>query len=138
VVRPGVREPKPTRYWWPNFRRKSRARLAELEQRYEELLIDATRIRLRSDVPMAMAFSGGIDSGSVAWACARRLGTPLRCFTIDYHTDEEPSGETLVAAAAARDLDLPWQHIQFEYRRDVLADLPANCRWCTPIVSTAR
>jgi asparagine synthase (glutamine-hydrolysing) len=123
-VRPGESVQGPTRYWWPDFRTKATASLAELEEQYEELLVDATRIRLRSDVPTVLSFSGGVDSGSIAWACARRLNTPLRCFTIDHHTEDESSDETLVAKAAARHLGLPWEHIPFDYRRDILADLP--------------
>jgi asparagine synthase (glutamine-hydrolysing) len=124
-ARPGEGIEGPVRYWRPDFGTKATASLADLDERYEELLVDATRIRLRSDVPTALSFSGGVDSGSIAWACARRLDTPLRCFTIDHHTEDESSGETLVAQAAARHLELPWEQIQFDYRRDILADLPA-------------
>lgn len=122
-VRPGERPYRVERYWWPDFSAKSREPLDRLEQRYEELLVDATRIRLRSDVPVALTFSGGVDSGSIAWACAKRLDTQLECFTIDYDTPEEPSGERAVAEAAAAHLGLPWRHIQFDYRRHLLDEL---------------
>jgi asparagine synthase (glutamine-hydrolysing) len=125
VARPGAAPQPPRRYWRLDFRSKSRAPLEHLEEEYEELLVDATRIRLRSDVPVALSFSGGIDSGSIAWACARRLDTELRCFTIDHHTSDDPSGETIAARAAARHLGLPWRQIQFDPSSDVLADLPA-------------
>jgi asparagine synthase (glutamine-hydrolysing) len=123
LARPDGAPPRPIRYWWPTFGDKSRLELHELERQYEELLVDATRIRLRSDVPTALSFSGGIDSGSIAWACARKLETPIRCFTIDHDTAEEPSSETHVARLAASSLGLPWEHIQFDPYDDVLSNL---------------
>ena len=77
VVSADDTRPRIDRYWRMDFSRKSRARGRELEHEYEELLVDATRIRLRSDVPIGLTFSGGVDSGSIAWACAKRLDTPL-------------------------------------------------------------
>jgi asparagine synthase (glutamine-hydrolysing) len=121
-VRAG-RAPDIDRYWRLDFGSKLRAPLDELVGEYEELMVDATRIRLRSDVPTALSFSGGIDSGTVAWACARKLEVPISCFTIDEHTEENPSAETLVAEQAARHLGLPWQHIQFTASTELLAGL---------------
>lgn len=116
--------PAPSVYWRPRYGRKSTKDRQSLLDEYESLLTDAVRLRLRADVPLALTFSGGVDSGSIATVAARRLGTPLRCYTVDYHTDADPSEETHQAEAAARALDLPWQHIQFDYHRDLLVDLP--------------
>jgi len=54
------------------------------------LLTDAVRIRLRSDFPIGLCVSGGLDSGAVA-SLARRL-TPLadrdiHCFSLAYPED---------------------------------------------------
>lgn len=127
TVRPGE-TPRVSRYWRPDFSGKTRAPLATHMEEYESLLTDAVRIRLRSDVPLALTFSGGVDSGSIAAICARKLQTPLTCYTIDYHTDDDPSEETVNAAAAARHLGLDWHHIQFDYHKDLLEDLPGAYR----------
>lgn len=121
-VAPGC-NPETGRYWRLDFPRKSPARLGELLEEYETLLSDALRLRLRSDVPLALTFSGGVDSGTLAALCARRLGQPLKCFTIDYHTPDDPSEETVNARRVAEMLGLEWEYIHFDYRRQLLDGL---------------
>ncbi|MBL7032909.1 MAG: asparagine synthase (glutamine-hydrolyzing) [Candidatus Delongbacteria bacterium] len=45
----------------------------ELEQRYRELLQASVELRLRSDVPVGSAFSGGLDSSSIVLMVNRLL-----------------------------------------------------------------
>ncbi len=116
--------PQVGRYWQMDLRRKSRRSLSQLLEEYETLLTDAIAIRLRSDVPLALTFSGGVDSGTIAALCARRLNVSLDCYTIDYHTDDDPSPETMIAERVARELGLTWRYIQFNYHEDLLSGLP--------------
>jgi asparagine synthase (glutamine-hydrolysing) len=116
--------PQVDHYWQMDFRKKSHRSLSHLLEEYEALLTDAIAIRLRSDVPLALTFSGGVDSGTIAALCAQRLNVSLDCYTIDYHTEDDPSLETVIAERVAHDLGLPWQHIQFNYHEDLLGDLP--------------
>jgi len=53
-----------------------------------ELLLDATRIRLRSDVPVGAYLSGGLDSTVIA-ALVKKLGTThLRTFSVAFEDKE--------------------------------------------------
>jgi asparagine synthase (glutamine-hydrolysing) len=120
---PGDAGPRVSRYWLPQYGRKSRASERATLDEYESILSDAVRIRLRSDVPLALSFSGGTDSGSIAALARAHSSAALQCYTIDYDTPEDRSAEVAIAARVAHDLRLPWRHIQYDYRAELLEGL---------------
>lgn len=122
---PGDAAPRLSRYWLPHYDRKPGGGINERLDEYEELLGDAIKIRLRSDVPVALSFSGGVDSGSIAAIAKLKCATDLRCYTIDYDSPESPSPEVALSAQVAERLKLPWTHIQYDYRRELIEGLPA-------------
>ncbi|RAU21830.1 asparagine synthase (glutamine-hydrolyzing) [Paramagnetospirillum kuznetsovii] len=120
----GKTEPEVTRYWTFSCGKTKRPRLDDAIEEYGEILTDAVRIRLESDVPLALSFSGGVDSGTIAAICAKRLNTCPKVFTIDYDAPDDPSIEKQIAERTARLLGLDWHYINFDYRRDLLPRLP--------------
>lgn len=61
---------------------------AEICEELRQLLADATRIRLRSDVPVGAYLSGGLDS-SIVTALAKQIkGDKLRTFSVTFEADE--------------------------------------------------
>lgn len=90
-----------TERWW------RLADQAEAPQSFEawaeeclSLLDDATRIRLRADVPFGAFLSGGVDSSTIVGLMARHVKEPVKTFCIGF---EDPRyDESAFAAEAAR------------------------------------
>ena len=61
--------------------------LQDLTEQLRHHLIEATRIRLRADVPVGAYLSGGLDSSALT-ACMHSLGADLRTFSIQFDSDE--------------------------------------------------
>jgi asparagine synthase (glutamine-hydrolysing) len=75
------------RYWDPTdaFRNPGTIRSEEdAAERLEELLADAVRSHLVSDVPLGAFLSGGLDSTTVVSLMAREAGARVRTFSIGF------------------------------------------------------
>ena len=71
----------------------------ELANELKELLIDSTRIRLRSDVPVGAYLSGGLDSSTIVSLIHNYTDNPLRTFSIGFEEgsfDETNHQNTLI------------------------------------------
>ena len=73
------------KYWELPIQMEAPKREAEAHGRIQELLAESIGLRLRSDVPLGICLSGGLDSSGISMLAAQqRNGTPdpLRLFTI--------------------------------------------------------
>jgi asparagine synthase (glutamine-hydrolysing) len=74
-----------TRFWeWPDGSTTDDRPEGEVIEELRSELIDAVRIRLRSDVPLGAFLSGGMDSAAVLALMAQHSSRPVRTFTIGF------------------------------------------------------
>jgi asparagine synthase (glutamine-hydrolysing) len=84
VVRPGE-EPQPVRYWqWQPTLVTPMPSEAEAVEQFEALLSDAIRLRFRSDVPVGVCLSGGLDSSSIVALASQLFDRPISTFSCIY------------------------------------------------------
>jgi asparagine synthase (glutamine-hydrolysing) len=87
----------------------------------EDTLREAVRLHLRSDVPLAVLLSGGLDSSLIASLAAAELDEPLRTFSVGFaDTELDERGHARVVADAIGSV-----HRELVVETDVAEDLPA-------------
>jgi asparagine synthase (glutamine-hydrolysing) len=90
-----------SRYWnWVPRLRKS-WREQDLIEEYQTLLDDAVRLQLRSDVPLGLFLSSGIDSGVLLAIMSKYSSRPVQTFTIGFE-DGAKTNEVEDAKETAR------------------------------------
>jgi asparagine synthase (glutamine-hydrolysing) len=81
--RPGEK-PRVERYWRLDYQPKARLSIDEAAERLRTTILEATRLRLMSDVPIGAFLSGGVDSSVVVAAMARASPTTVRTFSVSF------------------------------------------------------
>ncbi len=108
------------RYWTlPETDERSAIGFDEAVEETERLLVEAVRLRLQADVPIAALLSGGIDSALVCWAM-KKLNANVTAFTVGSPGNAEDESEG--ARFTARVLDIPHQVITLSGRDDLELD----------------
>ena len=107
------------RRWWrpENARREApRRSRSDLIEDLRALAGDAVRLRLRSDVPVAIFLSGGVDSSIIAAECVRH-GSKPEAFTADFGGGHPDPAH---AALVAQHLGLRQEVLRIDPRRAAL------------------
>lgn len=83
---------KPVRYWWPSVKREFHGTYREATDIVRDRFLDSVRRNLRSDVPVGIALSGGVDSSAIVGA-VRHLEPDLPIETFSYIAPGFPESE---------------------------------------------
>ncbi len=96
----GLKTDGPHRYWTLRYQPDSRLTETECVPRIQDLIRDAVRVRLFSDVPLGAFLSGGLDSSTVVASMAEVSETPVETFSAGF--DEESFDELHFAEIVAK------------------------------------
>jgi asparagine synthase (glutamine-hydrolysing) len=90
-----------TQRWWNLAdQREQDHTYGDWAEEFMAILDDATRIRLRADVPWGAFLSGGVDSSTIVGLMARHVDRPVKTFCIGFA--DPRYDESAFAAEAAR------------------------------------
>ena len=107
------------KYWDLNFEDELDIPEAQILDEIEEIILDATKIHLRSDVPLGVFLSGGVDSSAIV-SLMDKLGVDnINTFSVgwDYGAD---FNESRYAKQIAKLYST--QHYEFEMTEDIFLD----------------
>ncbi len=113
-------EIKIERYWQPDFSKKIDISEEEAGERVLEILRDAVRVRLMSEVPLGAFLSGGVDSSTVVALMSEVSDRPVKTFSIGF--EEQDFSELHHARRVAEHVGA--DHHEFIVRPDALEFLP--------------
>src|SRR6476660_565797 len=108
------------RYWQPDFSHKLDISEEEAGERAVEILRDAVKVRLMSEVPLGAFLSGGIDSSAVVALMAQESSEKVKTFSIGF--DEQDFSELHHAKRVAEHIGA--EHREFIVRPDAVEVLP--------------
>ena len=108
------------RYWQPDFTKKIKLDEEEAGERTVEILRDAVRVRLMSEVPLGAFLSGGIDSSAVVALMSQESSDRVKTFSIGF--EEQDFSELHHARRIAEHVGA--DHHEFIVRPDAVEILP--------------
>jgi asparagine synthase (glutamine-hydrolysing) len=113
-------EVKTERYWHLDINKKVKLTEEEAGERAVELLREAVRVRLMSEVPLGAFLSGGIDSSAIVALMSEASSTPVKTFSVGF--EEQDFSELHHARRVAEHVGA--DHHEFIVRPDALEVLP--------------
>ncbi len=102
------------KYWKFSYVEKKKIKYSDVIENTKEGVINAVRLRMRSDVPVAFCMSGGVDSNSLISIASKTLGFDVHGFTI-VSRDERYEEQELVNKAVKK---LGIQHTSIELNQE--------------------
>jgi len=108
------------KYWSLDFSKKQIITFEDAKQKIKELLLEATKLRLISDVPLGAFLSGGHDSSVIVGLMSMLSGKPVKTFSIGF--PEEGFSELKYARIVAKHFHT--EHHEFVVKPNFIELLP--------------
>ncbi len=118
--------PNIEQYWDVDFQEEPDKGESYYVEALREKLLDASRLRLRSDVPLGVFLSGGIDSSAVVALLSSELTEPIKTFSVAYDKGSD-FNETSYARIVAKKYNT--DHYEFFVSPDEFRDFIPKFVW---------
>lgn len=119
----GAPAPRISRYWSLDHGGAEPPSESAAIEETRALLTDATRLRLRSDVPVGLLLSGGLDSSAIAALVSEQLGPESDLTFISAVSDDPATDESPFIYTVARHLARPVREVRLEFDREHILPL---------------
>lgn len=94
-----------SRYWnYPKLKTENLS-YGDVREEYSRLFEDAVRIRMRSDVPIGVTLSSGLDSSSIVYAMHKIDRASHHCFTSRFSNNEALVQDSSIYVEAGASID---------------------------------
>jgi asparagine synthase (glutamine-hydrolysing) len=117
-ARAGAPVPEPVRWWAPGEPDPNARADAAWFERLDDELLEATRLRTVSDVPIGVFLSGGVDSNVVLSTLKRTGHRPIRTFTLGFEGLEDERARASLGATRFAD-----DHVELIARADAAREI---------------
>lgn len=101
-------------YWKISYLPRITDSYLDAKERIKELMLDAVRLRLQSDVPVGVFLSGGIDSSILASIIKETIGININAYSIGF--DDKLYDESKYAEDVARHINIPYETLHMTPR----------------------
>lgn len=139
VLRPGSPQPELVRYWSPEFPgpspQQGELTADEAASALRDRLTEATRLRLRADVPVAAYLSGGLDSTAITALAGTLHPGRLQTFSVTFDDQTFDESDHQLRAARFIGTDHHVVHCRSRDIADVFPDVVRHAE--TPLLRTA-
>lgn len=103
------------KYWKPSEGEIGKGKVKRISENdlddISQCLLESLKVRLRSDVPLGLFLSAGIDSSLIASLIKKELNQDVDCLTVSF-SDKDVRDESLHASSIAKFLELPHQIVK--------------------------
>lgn len=112
----------PHYYWRLDLQKKLCLTEEEAVQQLLQVMSESIKLRLRSDVPLGMFLSGGLDSSFIVGMASQLLDEPIKTFSIGYQDQYKQDPEYHFSREVSKRFQT--EHTELVFDKSIISELP--------------